>query len=231
MGAAGQRGGVQEPQGRVVSLRPQSHGRVQRPVRPYSVAHAECNAAEASKRKLDDRHVEAPKDPAAPWFAVASFTNPHDIDSYPTLPRAVYNSHVEGAPYTLAVPPRGATANQPTAGTMGLLLNRLGFPQNNANVSPTWDESLDNKPSCQLDYAYKMGLTLMSMAGWRIATSDENLTSKRDQLERAIELTLRSNVLGLPLTLTANPTAGRWGRSVVQGLRMALVLHPHSSAF
>ena len=172
---------------------------------PYNIGHAAHNVAEASVQKHDDSKVEEPKDPADPWFAVASFTNPHDIGSYPGLPRTVYNDYVEGAPFTLAVPPKGAKGNLPTAGTMTLDLNPLGFPQNNAEVPPTWNEALDNKPGCQLDYAYKMGLALMAKAGCSAALDNEELQTKQEQLDHAVEVTLASSVLGLPLTLTANP--------------------------
>ncbi len=168
---------------------------------PYDIEHAEHNVAEASG---EDPGAELDDTPT-PWFAVASFTNPHDIGSYPGLPRSVHNSLVNDAPYTLAVPDHRSTGNLPTAGTMAIELNRHDFPQPNANVSPTWNESLDNKPWCQLDYAYKMGLTLMSKAGWSTAMADTSLTTKQAQRDRAVAITLSSNVLGLPLTLTANP--------------------------
>lgn len=169
---------------------------------PYCVQHAAHNVAEATKRERDD--VEEPQDPPAPWFAVASFTNPHDIGSFP-IPRAVYDANVEGAPYTLAVPPKGAKGTLPKGGTMAIDLNPLGFPQNNADVPPTWDEKLRNKPSCQLDYVYKWGLALMSKAGLNAATSVDNPGTKREQLARAVKVTLASNASGMPLALTDNP--------------------------
>ena len=37
-------------------------------------------------------------------------------------------------------------------------LNPDGFPQDNGTLPPTFDESLDDKPRCQKDYALKWGL-------------------------------------------------------------------------
>ncbi|WDE03156.1 sulfatase-like hydrolase/transferase [Thalassomonas viridans] len=166
---------------------------------PYNIANAKNNAAEADP---DGHPVEPPQDPAVPWFAVSSFTNPHDIASYPVLPGTVSKDTVQGAPFTLAVPPQGASGRLPKSGTMAIELNRLGFPQDNANLPPTWNEALLNKPSCQLDYAYKMGLALASMGGWLASEQNSSLDTWEQQLNFAVEATLSTNVMGLPFTLT-----------------------------
>jgi arylsulfatase A-like enzyme len=126
-----------------------------------------------------------PKEPR-PWFAVASFTNPHDIATYPaviamaipaddpppviTLPNGqdftAKNQSVFGP---LDVPPEGTMSTFPAMGTMSIPLNPQGFPQNCARPSPTQNETLDDKPSCQHDYAYKMGLALASKTGYNVA--------------------------------------------------------------
>ncbi|MBM7093016.1 hypothetical protein JTP67_31840, partial [Streptomyces sp. S12] len=56
-------------------------------------------------------------------------------------------------------------SNPPTAGSLRLALNPQGFPQDNAAVPPSLEETLANKPDCQFDYAYKMGLALASKSG------------------------------------------------------------------
>lgn len=169
---------------------------------PYDIGHATENAA---KNDPDwEGEIPEPKDLAAPWFAVCSFTNPHDIGGYPALPRNVYDALVEGAPYTLAVPPQGAKAELPHTGTMAIELNQLGFPQNNSNVSPTWDEPLHNKPDCQLDYAYKMGLALTAQAAHSAVMANPNV-KPQDKFDAAVDATLNANVMGIPLALTGNP--------------------------
>jgi arylsulfatase A-like enzyme len=169
---------------------------------PYNIQHAFHNVANSNTDTSDD--VPAPEEKPAPWFAVASFTNPHDIASYPDLPRTVNNKFVEKQTFTLGVPEQGAKAGIPKAGTMQIELNKLGLPQNNANVCPTWNETLFNKPSCQLDYAYKMGLTLTSKGGWNAAKKDTGM-SKAEQLARAVKISTAADVVGIPFALTSNP--------------------------
>ncbi len=173
---------------------------------PYNIAHAKANVQEAQ----GEEPMKVSEEPT-PWFAVSSFTNPHDIGSYPGLPSTVSDARVAGAPYTLAVPPQGAKGALPKSGTMVIELNRLGFPQNNANVPPTWNEDLNNnnKPSCQFDYAYKMGLTLASKAGRLVsekaaAEADERIGPDA-QFKIAVEATLAHNKIGLPFALTEDP--------------------------
>ncbi len=119
---------------------------------------------------------------ARPWFAVASFVNPHDIATYPgVLGQALPAEHAalvavaddgkftprsQGPLGPLQVPAAHTKSNAPTAGTMQLPLNPMGFPQDCAALPPTAHEKLNTKPSCQLDYAYKMGLALASKVGF-----------------------------------------------------------------
>jgi len=168
--------------------------------------------SDALSKKIEQKVEPSPGDEPVPWFAVSSFTNPHDIASYPGLPSYLYKSHVDDAPYTLAVPPKGAKSALPIGGTMSITLNPNGFPQNNANVPYTWNENLakNNKPNCQFDYKYKMGLALVAKSG-RLAAErkeeeDENAFASDDErLQFAIDFTLNSNSVGLPFALTDNP--------------------------
>ncbi|NKB60697.1 MAG: sulfatase-like hydrolase/transferase [Gammaproteobacteria bacterium] len=190
---------------------------------PFSVKHAkynvDCNEAIRETGSADD--IEEPGEgDSKPWFAVCSFTNPHDIGAYPGIPSTVCDARVEGADYTLAVPPKGSTGSLPKDGTMKIPLNKQGFPQNNANVPETWDEDLlnSNKPDCQFDYRYKMGLALASKAG-RLASekaadaymaAQENPDTatdmkKEEQLAIAVTAALSANKTGLPFALTENP--------------------------
>lgn len=134
---------------------------------------------------------EAPSTTPTPWLAVASFTNPHDIATYPALPRGVDPDGPKFGP--LRVPTRGTLSNTPTAGSLRVDLNPHGFPQDNAALAPSTAEALHNKPSCQYDYAYKMGLALASKTG---------LTAHEQTGIDAVTATLLS---GIPFQLTKDP--------------------------
>ena len=155
-----------------------------------------------------------------PWFAVVSFTNPHDIATYPgvisqALPKdapptsiTLPNGKVVTLPATqsafgpLTVPQQGDRTPPPTAGSMQVALNPLGFPQDCANPSPTQNEDLSTKPSCQREYAYKMGIALASKLGYNLAS---RLTSKlgREELKAAaVAATLKSSI---PFALAEDP--------------------------
>lgn len=110
------------------------------------------------------------RDPTSeqPWFAVASFVNPHDIVAYPMPffgPRGV-DSTVTGAtpPITAPqpIPTRGQETN-PNADGLILDLNPDGFPQETFNLPPNLTEDLSSKPDCHHDYAYKMQLAMRSL--------------------------------------------------------------------
>ncbi|MBW8811480.1 MAG: sulfatase-like hydrolase/transferase, partial [Lysobacter sp.] len=116
---------------------------------------------------------------------------PHDIATYPGLPRGLDPDAKPIGP--LMVPAQGTWSNTPTAGTLSLNLNPLAFPQDNANVPPSLDDPLTNKPACQFDYAYKMGLALASKTG---------LSAQQQAGLYAVNAALLS---GIPFQLTADP--------------------------
>jgi arylsulfatase A-like enzyme len=178
---------------------------------PYNIAHAKKNAG------MTD---EEPKEVPAPWFAVCSFANPHDIASYPGLPANVYGEHVDGAPYTIAIPPVNTKSATAEAGTMKLTLNPTGLEQDIAQNTPTWSENLglNNKPTCQLDYSYKMGLALgatpiLSKVQSKDAENDAG-QSREEILQKAINACIKPNILGLPMQMTADPELA--GKSFIQ---------------
>ncbi|MCP3166233.1 sulfatase-like hydrolase/transferase [Myxococcus qinghaiensis] len=127
-----------------------------------------------------------------PWLAVASFTNPHDIATYPILPRQLDSESRPLGP--LHVPSQTARSVTPVAGSLSILLNPQDFPQENAHLPPNVHDSLVNKPSCQRDYAYKMGLALAAKTGLVLHQANENID--------AVSVTLNS---GIPFQLTAAP--------------------------
>jgi arylsulfatase A-like enzyme len=121
-----------------------------------------------------------------PWFTVVSFANPHDIATYPgviaqALPAsdAAQSVKLPGGRAVeqttqpilgpLTVPAQEDVTPPPVAGTARVPLNPLGFPQDCAAAAPTQDDSLADKPSCQHEYAYKMGLALAAKAGLSVA--------------------------------------------------------------
>lgn len=178
---------------------------------PYNIAHAQQNAG------LEN--AQTPKIDPAPWFAVCSFTNPHDIATYPFLPWEVCDQRVDDAPYTLAVPRKNTKSNAAEAGTMKLTLNKTGLKQDNADVSPTWTEDITvNKPDCQLDYSYKIGLALVAAGGLMAANEDAQqlnyVETRDDTLQRAIDYTLNTQYTGVPLALT--PDSELASRSFMQ---------------
>jgi len=126
-----------------------------------------------------------PEDSVPPWFAVVSYTNPHDIATYPGVisqalpadPPSVKTSPTTGeksmatqSPFgPLTVPKQGQHTPPPAAGKMRIALNPQGFPEECAQASPTQNEDLKTKPSCQYEYSYKMGLALAAKLGFNIA--------------------------------------------------------------
>jgi arylsulfatase A-like enzyme len=186
-----------------------------------------------------------------PWLAVASFTNPHDIATYPgviaqalpvqgaikpiELPFALPNGattlpQAQTQPLfgPLTVPLQGQQTPPPVAGSMRIPLNPLGFPQDCAAASPTQNENLDSKPSCQHEYAYKMGLALSAKAGFNVVSGIQAaLAAKNDTkrgpldpkqaLELAVTLGLQTCI---PFQLTDDPDGG-----AVQFLQFYAWLH------
>ena len=191
----------------------------------YNRATASMQANDASSSGPDTSDLP-------PWFAVASFTNPHDIATYPgviaqalpvddpppsktiTLPSGQVTTLPPKPPTTqpmfgpLTVPLQGDKTPAPIAGTMQVPLNPLNFPQDCAAASPTQGEDLKDKPSCQRDYAYKMGLALGAKAGYNIVNTLEGMgldLSPEDAMALAVALGLQTCI---PFQLTDDPSQG-----------------------
>lgn len=165
--------------------------------------------------------IEQAKDPYAqgpdptdtrPWFAVASFTNPHDIATYPAvLAQALPTPDDSGTQSVfgpLTVPLEGQKTPAPTAGTLRIALNPDGFPQDCARASPTQDEDLAGKPSCQHDYAYKMGLALNAKTGFNMVHSlRTRFPDAPEDAEKAIERAVKLAQKGtIPFQLADKPS-------------------------
>jgi arylsulfatase A-like enzyme len=114
-----------------------------------------------------------------PWFAVGSLLNPHDCSIWPINWQAPKDRGV--VPWATYPPP-------PTIPAMGdksrlggvksphvVELNPDGFPQNNSSLPPTYTESLDDKPHCQKDYAYKWGFAFGANIDYSFAQSGSQI--------------------------------------------------------
>lgn len=105
-----------------------------------------------------------------PWVCVASLVNPHDIASaWPLswwMPDTVDSPGVQTAtdatPAIRPIPAQGAHSNPLPGGLTRVPLNPRGFPQACFTLPDSYAEDLSSKPTCQFDYAYKMGLALKS---------------------------------------------------------------------
>jgi len=99
-----------------------------------------------------------------PWLAVGSLVNPHDCGTLPTpwqLPEDAGVVPWTDYPPPMSIPHKGDQSLPSQLDEQyGLVvgLNPDGFPQNCSNLPRTYDESLDDKPQCQQDYALKWGL-------------------------------------------------------------------------
>ena len=136
-----------------------------------------------------------------PWFSVLSLVNPHDIATYPAL----IGTAIEQSPFgPLSVPLVNKFAKTPEGGSISIPLNKHNFPQQNAHNEKTWNESLENKPSCQKDYSYKMGFALSAKNGMKAASSvlgpDESIVNNKPLLQLAADVALKSSV---PFALAA----------------------------
>ena len=162
--------------------------------------------------QVDDPYATGP-DPTdtPPWFAVASFTNPHDIATYPAVIAQALptpdDSGTQSIFGPLTVPLAGQKAPAPTAGTAQIALNPQGFPQDCAKASPTQDEDLSSKPSCQFDYSYKVGLALNAKTGFNMVLGLQNRFPKvpEDEAkakEKAVKLALKGTI---PFQLSDDP--------------------------
>jgi arylsulfatase A-like enzyme len=162
---------------------------------------------------LADEHPELSEPQVVrPFFAVCSFTNPHDIAAYPGLPRGLTNPPQFGLGESVPIP-QNPSAEQlimsvvPKTGTYSIPLNPNNLPQACATASPTQDENLltNNKPRAQYDYSIKLGLGLAAKTGLSIASGSQNpgnaLTSA-DVLAKAIEATF---AVAVPFQLREQP--------------------------
>ncbi len=172
------------------------------------------NQVYASMAAEDPATTGPDTDEIPPWLAVASFTNPHDIATYPgVIAQALPNDDPQSRGSTqsffgpLTVPLEGNVTPPPVAGTIRIPLNPLGFPQDCARPSPTQNESLAGKPTCQHDSAYKVGLALAAKFGFNVVgginTALPRLPGAHDT-EAAIKLALNSCI---PFQLAEDPEA------------------------
>ncbi|MBN9415791.1 hypothetical protein ABS71_17710 [bacterium SCN 62-11] len=109
-----------------------------------------------------------------PWFAVASFVNPHDTGAYPvpffgpSQPEDPSNATTGESlflgpgltPGTPQQPPAKDHMSWPNVRNVVLNLNPGGFPQETFNLPATYNEDLSTKPSCQYEASIKMQLAL-----------------------------------------------------------------------
>lgn len=113
-----------------------------------------------------------------PWFAVASFVNPHDTGAYP-IPffgpdeanpvngTSIFlsgNLNDRTAPFPTprpaqAPPAQGAKSYKNTRG-VEIDLNPGGFPRETFGLPPTYAEDLTTKPDCHFDASVKVQLAL-----------------------------------------------------------------------
>lgn len=161
--------------------------------------------------------------PTPPFFAVCSFTNPHDITAYPTLPRQLgAGQNPDAGPLeslresfgpgkSVPIPRPGVKSCTPQHGTFRIPLNPTGLPQHCASASPSQDEDLlaNNKPRAQYDYAYKLGLGLAAKFGLAAAQSALGDDAKPAAvLEAAVAATLQ---VAVPLQIQDDPDGAAVG--------------------
>lgn len=197
--------------------------------RDYQFADLACNFLLARglgvpyNRASAQISIDEPESSAAPniapFFAVCSFTNPHDIAAYPALPRglpAVYDQDTDtwksnpgfGPGLSVPIPAEGTKSGAPAGGSFHVPLNPTGFPQSCATAAPTQNEDLlaNNKPRAQYDYSFKVGLGLAAKTGLSIAQKqggDPDIL-----IQRAAEATLG---VAIPLQLQEDPNGAAVG--------------------
>jgi arylsulfatase A-like enzyme len=194
----------------------------------YNYAYASMSASDPDTTGPDTSTIP-------PWFAVASFTNPHDIATYPGViaqalpaddPQSITVAGKTFTPKTqsifgpLTVPLEDDVTPPPVAGTLQIQLNPQGFPQDCANPSPTQGESLRDKPTCQHEAAYKVGLALASKAGFNIVNGLTNAVPRLPgdhAMQAAVDLSLKSCI---PFQLSEDPD-----RNCLQFLQLYAWLH------
>lgn len=195
--------------------------------RDYQFADLACAFLQARglgvpyNRALSQQGMDAPLDPrtprTAPFFAVCSFTNPHDIATYPTLPRGLQPSfpgddqtvvQPAGPGGSVPVPPQGTVSIPPTEGTFRVPLNPTGLPQACATASPTQDEDLlkNNKPRAQYETSYKVALGLAAKTGLSIGQGLGG--DPQTVLQNAVKATLG---IAIPFQLQQDPDGAATG--------------------
>lgn len=174
---------------------------------PYSRA-----SSTAGDRHPNQSFVPTP----APFFAVCSFTNPHDIATYPTLPRALKPAdpgekttpdELIGPGGSVPIPAKDTVSAPPKDGTFHVPLNPTGLPQICATATATQSENLlNNKPRAQFDASYKVALGLAAKTGLATAKGlakqkqeneapdTENNDLPQDVLKMAVKATLASSI-------------------------------------
>jgi arylsulfatase A-like enzyme len=198
--------------------------------RDYQFADLACSFLQArglgvpydratSSQAIDDPN--SPRTPTvAPFFAVCSFTNPHDIATYPGLPRglrpATYDPATQSwqsqAPFgpggSVPVPDQGTLSAAPTQGTFRIPLNPTGLPQACATASPSQNEDLlhNNKPRAQYDYSYKVALGLAAKTG--LAVAEAMGGDPETMIQRAVAATLG---VAIPFQLQSDPDGASVG--------------------
>lgn len=130
------------------------------------------------------REKGASRGQGKPWFAVASFVNPHDTGAYP-IPffgpdeAGDVSSPSEGTsiflggglnqrspgqsfptPRPAQDPPPQGKQSYPNVRGVVVDLNPGGYPQKTFNLPPTYDEDLTTKPDCHFDSSVKIQLAL-----------------------------------------------------------------------
>lgn len=211
--------------------------------RDYQFAELACTFLSARglgvpyDRAYADHQESDPNGPAPdappPFFAVCSFTNPHDIAAYPTLPRLLGidpdNPPLQnladdvGPGMSVPIPKQGSRSGPPTNGTFRIPLNPTGLPQDCATPCPSQDENLlaNNKPSAQFDYAYKVGLGLSVKAGLAMAQAKlGDDAPPLEVLEAAVDATLQ---LGIPFHIQDDPDGAALGFLQYYAFMIAMV--------
>ena len=178
---------------------------------PYACLTSQYNATAPN--------VSAPQE-TRPFLAVCSFTNPHDIATYPTLPRALRPALWDamqmdwilqdpvGPGNSVPVPPLNSYSAPPKDGTYRIPLNPSGFPQACATASASQDEDLlnNNKPTSQYDTSFKVGLGLAAKTGLSIAVKQGG---EPDQVfQAAVAATLK---LAIPFQTQDTPDEASLG--------------------
>lgn len=137
---------------------PEPHGGTADNTGTYRDVQFADNVVDFLKNKGEDSS-------GAPWFAVSSLVNPHDVSSWPINWETPMGTGV--VPWTDYPPPPSIPAEGAKSRLGGeqspqiyVDLNPDGFPQNNSTLPRTYTESLDNKPRCQKDYSLKWGLAI-----------------------------------------------------------------------